>query len=552
MARVAPAPEVRYRLRYVTAPSPALEVSITTASAPAGPTTFELVEGFANVRDPWSAVRDVAASDAAGHPLEVTHPNPRTWRVTGSPGHAVTLRYTMFSTKPPSFTDRHRSVVGPHLIHFVGSLGLMRPTELSPGAHSIELTWAGLETAHLRPATSYGSAQTLAVQDSFDHFLESIFIASDDLRLTSWPVGDGTLELAVVGTWPFADQALADAIARVMTVERAFFRDRGPPSFFVSLLPLDGGAGSYGGTGYTHSFDLALAPGSELDDRVRGALAHEHFHTWNGLVIAPEAFEELTFWFTEGFTNFYAARLSYRGGMCSLEDYVREINAEIAGYASSAVRTAPNVRTSGFWDDPALRKLPYARGHLIALVADREIRRATNNARSLDDVMRVLVDTGRKGATITSERVLAMLAGLTSPDVGARLRATALDGAPLALDRALFEPCLSGETVHAWTYDLGFDWPASLATKVVTGVRPGSPAARAGLRDGDTFGGYSVNPGQPDELVELKVGPTRRKVTYLPRGPQVDLVQFKVHDASACPAVLGPPIPSGPHDQPAP
>lgn len=539
----APPPDASYRLRYVASPAPVLEISVTTASAEAGLTTFDLGTGFANVTDPEASVRDVSATDDRGQPLTISHPTPHTWRVHGALGHPVTLRYTVFSTQPPGFDNRFRPIINAHLVHFVGSLVLMQPTDLADGACSMRFTWDGLEAAHLQPATSFGSKQTEDVHDTFDHILESVFVASDAMRRITRPAGEGTLELAVTGSWGFTDAELADYIVRVMTMERAFFADRGPPYFFVNVFPLDGGTRSYSGTGYTHSFDLALTAGFTLDAHLRGAIAHEHFHTWNGLLVSPEAFETLTYWVTEGFTNFYTARLRYRAGLSSLADYTQEINEDLATYLRSPARGAPNARSTGFWDEPSLGKLPYVRGHVVALLADREIRRATGGKLSLDDVMRVLVKTGRKGATITSERVLAMIEGLTSSGFAARLRATVIDGAALAIDPALLEPCLTATSEKMWTYELGFDWPATRAIRKIVGVRPGSAAARAGLHDGDSLGGFSLHLGDPTEQVVLTIGPTRRTISYLPRGQQVTVPQFAIHDAGACAAVLGPPLP---------
>jgi predicted metalloprotease with PDZ domain len=272
----------------------------------------------------------------------------------------------VFSTHPPGFNDRFRTIVTAHLVHFIGNLALMRPTDLGDGKHTIRFTWDGLGDAKLQPATSFGSKQTEILNDTFDAFRGAVFLASDAMRLTTRPVGDGMLELAVIGSWTFSDAELADYIVRVMTMERGFFDDRGARYFFVSVFPLGEGTSSFGGTGYTHSFDLALSSGITLDAGLRTVIAHEHFHTWNGGIIAPEAFEILTYWFTEGFTNFYAARLRYRAGLNSLDDYAHEINDEITNYLRSPAREVPNARTVRFWNDPLAHKLPYSRGHIVA------------------------------------------------------------------------------------------------------------------------------------------------------------------------------------------
>src|SRR5262249_12485629 len=154
---------------------------------------------------------------------------------------------------------------------------------------------------------------------------------TDDLRVISRQVGDGTLEVAVAGKWSFADRELVDKIAQVIAIERVFFSDPGPPYFFVAAWQIGNGP-NFGGTGYTHSFDLVMSDGRALDEDLVDVLAHEHFHMWNGQKIAPEAFEELTYWITEGFTVFYAARLRYRAGMLSLADYARIVSKGVRDY----------------------------------------------------------------------------------------------------------------------------------------------------------------------------------------------------------------------------
>lgn len=542
----AAAPDLAYTFRFVPGPAPTIDVEVVAAADPSGATTFSLEDGFADVSDPQASIRDVRARALDGGALAVEAVPPRSWRVRAPAGTRIALAYQMFSTHPAGEGDRFRTIVTPHLVHFIGHLALIAPDDLAEGTHAIRFAWAGLDAAGLHPATSFGAHATETVHESLDAFRASVFLAAGDLRLTTRRVGGGELEVATVGGWKFSDAQLADKIAAIVAMERAFFADAGPPYFFVSAWPLGAGL-DYGGTGYTHSFDLAMSPEVTLDDDIVGMLAHEHFHMWNGEKITPEAFETLTYWFTEGFTDFYAARLRYRAGMLSLAGYVRELDQAVRDYETSPVRDLPNARIAGgFWTDHAVEKVPYYRGDVVALVTDREIRRATGGGASLDDVMRTLA--GARDPQITSERVLAMIEGLTSTAFAARLRATVIDGAPLEIPLDLFAPCLSGSLETTWQYDLGFDFPASQKAHAIVGVRPGSAAAKAGVRDGLRLRGVSIYWGQIDKPVELDLGTPAHHVAYLPHGRAVRVPHFAVADASRCADVLGPPIavPSGP------
>jgi predicted metalloprotease with PDZ domain len=174
------------------------------------------------------------------------------------------------------------------------------------------------------------------------------------------------------------------------------------------------------------------------------------------------------------------------------------------------------------------------------LVSDREIRRESAGRIGLDDVVRALASAS--DAKITSERVIAMIEGLTSTGFAARVRATAIDGALLDIPPDLLAPCLVGKMTTVYTFDLGFDWDASNGKKQIVGVRPGSAAARAGVHDGDRIAGVSISFGEADTPVELNLGSPSQHVEYLPRGQGISAPEFSPGDASTCAEILGKPI----------
>jgi predicted metalloprotease with PDZ domain len=95
-----------------------------------------------------------------------------------------------------------------------------------------------------------------------------------------------------------------------------------------------------------------------------------------------------------------------------------------------------------------------------------------------------------------------------------------------------------------WTYELGFDLPATQKTKQIAGVRAGSSAAKAGLHDGDKLRGMSIHFDDAEQPVELEVGEPSRHVSYLPHGRSVEVLELAPGDPKACDAILGEPISS--------
>ncbi len=531
--RAADAPDLTYTIARV-GPS-AYEIAIDAPAAPSGDTVFAL-DAWGGIDDPATGIGDVR--EASGAP--VAHPTPTTWRVHAT-GRRVSITYALVRS-PLELDNRFRPLASEHLVHFIGNTALLYPQHVD-GERHVRVVWQGFDG--WRVASSHGTDVIDDYIGPLEEFRDAVFFASDRMRVVERPVAGTQLVLAIDGKWAFTDDELADRIAAIVAMERAFFSDPGPPRFVVTLVQLGEPHGGYGGTGLTTSFSLAMNRGARLDNSISELVAHEYFHTWDGQQIIPDGREDLAYWFTEGFTQFYTWRLLYRGGLVSLDDYVAELDRALVAYAASPVRELPNARIGeGFWTSPDVDKLPYLRGALVAAVLDREIRRASAGARDLDSVMRALAGEGRAGKRVTTESLLARFAAEASPAVAERLRATVVDGATLAIDRDAFEPCLSGAVDKRVAFELGFDAGGIRGVhKVVGGVVPGSAAERAGVHDGDELDGVDITFGDADPPVRHWVT-GRGAISYVPKR-ELDVLVLGVHDRARCADVLGAAVRAG-------
>ena len=143
--------------------------------------------------------------------------------------------------------------------------------------------------------------------------------------------------------------------------------------------------------------------------------AHEFFHLWNGKSFFPSG--EDAEWFKEGFSNYYTLKALHHGGY--LDDrgllgvlggffYQRYDQDEAVGQLSM---TRGDLKHE-HWG------LIYCGGMLVAIAQDLQIRSATGNHKSLDDLMRFMFrefrDTPYTVADI--ERVLGDLNGTSQKD----------------------------------------------------------------------------------------------------------------------------------------
>lgn len=562
-ARPDPAdPDLAYRFHLVMNPELAVEVDVAFTGAPAGSTELHVAREWGGVTNGGEDIFDLTVRDGRGEPLAVEHPEPNVWRVQHDPGEPLTAAYRLlpnaYQTDPDPGVNR-RPILNDHLLHFLGEQVLVRPVYLEDEApHAVSLAWNGFEEAGWKVATSFGiGSGPHAAAVRLGQLTEAVYLAGE-ARILVRTVKGYPVYTAIAGTdWEFTDDAFADLVAHVVELERGFFEDYDHPYYLVTVIPVgvaSPGSWSLGGTGLTDSFAIAMLPGSGLGEGsggrigVPGLLAHEMFHDWNGHTIRNADPEELVYWFSEGFTNFYARRLMVRGGLMDVDGYAASVNRALAGLYTSAVRDAPNERIrEDFWNDPEVKNLPYLRGDVIAMVLDHAIRNASSGKRSLDDFMRSLVEAGRRGERVSTESLLADVAEAAGPGTAEQIRAIVEDGALPELDAATFAPCLEMTTEMVEGFELGFDYERSTKERAVRGLVPGSAAEKAGLVEGQALAGWSIHFGDAAAPVTLTVRTEdgKAKLTYLPASEPRPVPQFRPRwsrpgsgeDAKPCPAL---------------
>lgn len=178
---------------------------------------------------------------------------------------------------------------------------------------------------------------------------------------------------------------------------------------------------------------LGARPGDEGFDHLLSISSHELFHAWNVKRIVPAAFAPYDYWHEtptrllwamEGMTSYFGDLALVRSGVWSVARYLEHLKREIEILESMTARTHLSLAQASFdgWlADPAhMHDQPnawysfYNKGELVSAMLDLTIRRATKNARSLDDVVRLLWErygkVGRGLEEDAMERVVAEIA----------------------------------------------------------------------------------------------------------------------------------------------
>ncbi|HEU5116971.1 MAG TPA: hypothetical protein VFT74_09880, partial [Isosphaeraceae bacterium] len=198
-------------------------------------------------------------------------------------------------------------------------------------------------------------------------------------------------------------------------------------------------------------------------------VAHEYFHTWNvkrlrPIELGPFDYENevhtRSLWIAEGITSYYDRLFVRRAGLCSVEEFLQgdppgpssefdrprndvEVLQDTPGRLVQPLESASFDAWIKFYrrdeNTPNTAISYYTKGAVVAFLLDAEIRRATENAKALDDVMRLAYErfSGEKGYTPEEFR-----------DVAEEVAGADLSG---FFHRAL-------ETTDELDYDKALDW----------------------------------------------------------------------------------------------
>jgi predicted metalloprotease with PDZ domain len=270
--------------------------------------------------------------------------------------------------------------------------------------------------------------------------------------------------------------------------------------------------------------DLPRRGETKVSDDYRkflGLCSHEYFHLWNIKRIKPERFTPYDLraethtgllWVFEGITSYYDDLFLLRSGLISTKGFLELLAKTITRVTRNRGRHLQNVEESSFdaWtrfykqDANSSNAIVsyYTKGSLIALALDLTIRKETEGACSLDDVMHECWSRYGETGEGLPERGLESLArsvsGLELEDFFDRyVRGTAdlplrgllaTTGIKMCLRAANNskdmggKPAPDGSMPPPW---LGATLKPRAGTSRFTVVHSGSPAESAGIAPGD-------------------------------------------------------------------
>ncbi|MFN2564027.1 MAG: PDZ domain-containing protein [Gemmatimonadaceae bacterium] len=538
-------PVIGYVLRIDAADLSGFDVEMRVRNAP---DTFRLAMAAHPEYDDryWRFVEGLRV-DVRGRSGLVTREDSALWRVVAAGGDA-TIRYRIRLPPPegsqraawrPFLSPTGGLTGGPHAFMYV--LG----ATLAPSHVTVDVPveWdlaTGLVPTS-NPRTFFApTADVLVDSPIFAGRFRSWRFAVDGVphRVIYWPLPDAT---------PFDTAAFLGGLEGLGRQAVALF-GRAPYREYTFVFQ----DGAYGGLEHLNSATLG-APSSELardQTPLLGEAAHEFIHTWNLMRIRPaertgvdyrQTGQSRGLWFSEGLSMFYADLLLRRAGIrlgdstriTHLERLIERYlfnpgNARISPERASLAEYGTPPGSLGDYD-PSV----HAQGELLGTMLDLIVRDATAGRRSIDDVMRAMLDrfSGQRGFTGRDvERTVADVCGCATQAFfdanvrGARQidfdRYLRLIGLRARVSR---EPALGrdGQPAPDWRI---FAWtPPGERTLSLLLTDPSSAWGRAGLHTGDrvvAVNGMAVTtwPEFRGHVARARIGDTVRVEVSRPSG----------------------------------
>jgi len=293
---------------------------------------------------------------------------------------------------------------------------------------------------------------------------------------------------------------IVTSLQEIVKTQRSFFNDHDFPYYVISLIE-GNDTNSMGGTRLYDSFAAYLPKGMKhLDYYI--LFAHEHLHNWLGGKIHNNGRDSLDYWWSEGFTDYYARVLALRSGGISLEEFIDECNQILRNYYLSPVINQPNTTIkNSYWKNENVQKLPYTRGFVFAIYLNSLIK-LHDDTKSIDNIILDLFKIAKQQPfSVKSFKESAknyIFQGIEQEI------ARFIDQGKI-IDLTAAASILPLEKIKMGPYERGFNRDKILKNKIIHNINPNSNAYKAGLRNGDKVVEFSFPKGSdPDQIATIK------------------------------------------------
>ena len=470
-------------------------------------------------------VQDFSA-DSGGRALDWTKTNKDTWQIKTSGVRKWRVFYHVYANE---FSVRTNELNVDHAFWNNAALLMYPDGWISRPSTLTVVTPPGWKVATGLPQVEPAEPRTFRAEN-FDILYDSPFECGN-FKQIDFQVRGVPHRIVIDGEGNYDPDRMRRDVQKIVETEVALFGQI-PYHDYTFILHLRGG----GGIEHLNSTSLGFSRNGFANENgwrnFYGLVAHEFFHLWNVKRIRPDALGPFDYtqenytrslWVAEGITSYYGDLAVRRSGLKSEKEYLDGLATSIQSFQNTPGRLEMSAEEASFnaWikeyrpDENSVNSeiSYYDKGELLGLLLDLEIRRRSNNAKSLDDVMRYLYhefyEKNRNYTPGDFQKSCELMAGSSLDDFfksyvrgrdelnyNAALTAAGLELRTVAAD--------GGQRERPF---LGANLSQNGDRLVVTSVRSGTPAYDQGLNANDqivALDGVRINRDLFERLIDAK------------------------------------------------
>ncbi|MDN3582684.1 M61 family metallopeptidase [Mucilaginibacter flavus] len=363
--------------------------------------------GYYQILDFAGAVQDFTVTDKDGAALKWNKPSKNVWHVYKTKPGAVKVSYNVKAVVPfvgNVYLDETRGYITPGGLFMYLDQELRNPVtiQMMPYSKWNNLVATGLDTIP-------GKYHTFKADD-FDVLYDSPFLMGQLEVLPPFTVQNKPHNFIGYQLPAFDRQAFMDDLKKIVETGSAIIGEI--PYTHYTFLSIGAGGG---GIEHLNSTSLSFSGGEgfnspEARKKLYNFIAHEYFHHYNVKRIRPIELGPFDYskenhtnmlWVSEGFTVYYEYLITRRAGLMTAEDMFGDFQANMQNYENKPGHLYQSATQASYdtWGDGPNGRVNdefnktisyYDKGPVLGLMLDFNIRHATQNKKSLDDVMRLL------------------------------------------------------------------------------------------------------------------------------------------------------------------
>ncbi|PZR16613.1 MAG: peptidase M61 [Archangium gephyra] len=352
------------------------------------------------VREYSRHVQEFNVVDDAGKPVPFKRVDKRSYVILPA-GKSVRCQYKVYANE---LTVRTSHLDGTHG-YFNGATLFFYSEKLRNRPHHVTVD----APAGWKTTVALDHENGAFVASDYDELVDSPFEVGTHTPITFTAAGVPH-EVVMWGDPQLDEKKLVSDLTRIIETEAALFGGLPMKRYVFFIYGTDKGRG-----GLEHKASTALLYPRNGFASARGwedfltLCAHEYFHLWNVKRVKPKALVPFDYaqenytellWFFEGGTSYYDNLITRRAGLMSAQRYLTRFGESLTLlHTTPGRKVLPLVESSLVsWikhyrpdeNSPNTAISYYLKGEIVCALLDLHIRKATNDQKSLDDLLRVL------------------------------------------------------------------------------------------------------------------------------------------------------------------